>query len=189
MTVLETFPPLQTAIANAESWKTYLSACEEELRSQHSQDIFAKAENSVGIGAQLGEFLPLTWRAAFHCLFRPTLAPWNSVKEFEALRQNLRGLFYTVREAMDRALKIAEMLPALTGRQPAGMERLLKAIEEARKLEENVFRDWPTFIEPLRSTNALPVDESLAEVLGITVEEARQKMNTRRHQVNAGSRR
>ncbi len=185
MTVLETFPPLQTAIANAESWKTYLNSCQDELRSLHSQDIIAKAENAVGIGAQLGEFLPLTWRAAFHCLFRPTLAPWNSVKEFEALRQHLRGLFYTVWEAMDGARKIAEMLPALTGRQPAGMERLLKAIEEARKLEENVFRDWPTFIEPWLPAGALPADESLAELLGITVEEARQKMDARRHRLNA----
>jgi hypothetical protein len=97
MTVLETLPPLQSAIANAESWKTYLNACQDELRIGHSEDIIAKAENSVSIGAQLGEFLPLTWRAAFHCLFRPTLAPWNSVKEFEALRQNLRACRWTNR--------------------------------------------------------------------------------------------
>jgi hypothetical protein len=68
------------------------------------------------------------------------------------------------------------------------MDRLLAAIESARDLEETVFRDWPAFSEPLAAVNSadsLPVDESLAEALGITVEEARQKMETRRRELNA----
>ena len=185
MTVLNTFPPLQAAIAHAESWRTYLNVCQDELRSPHAQDIVARAENTVGIGVQLGELLPITWRAAFHGLFRPSLASWYSVKEFEAIRQEVRALFYTVREAMDGARKTAELLQALTGRQPAGMDRLLKAIEEARELEENVFRDWPSYIEPWLPADSLSVDEALAEALGITVDEARKKMDARRQQLNA----
>ena len=64
------------------------------------------------------------------------------------------------------------------------MDRLLKTIEEARELEENVFRDWPSFSEPWRLVDSLSVDESLAEALGITVDEARQKMDAHR-QCNA----
>src|SRR5438067_7094 len=136
MTVLNTFPPLQAAIAHAESWRTYLNACQDELRSPHGQEIVAKAENTVSIGVQLGELLPITWRAAFHVFFRPSLASWNSAKEFEAFRQEVRALFYTVREALDESRKTAEMLQTLTGRQPVRMDRLLKVIEEARELEE-----------------------------------------------------
>src|SRR5437762_10083827 len=186
MTVQNSFPLLQAAIAHAESWRTDLNACQDELRSPHAQDIVARAENSVGIGVQLGELLPITWRATFLGLLRPISASWNSVREFEAFRQQVRALFYTVREAMDGARKTAEMLQALTGRQPAGMERLLKAIDAARQLEENVFRDWPSFIEPLLPADSLSVNESLAEALGISVDEARQKMDARRHQLDAG---
>jgi hypothetical protein len=162
-----------------------LNSCQDELRRPQHQSTIASAESTFGIGVQLGELLPITWRAAFHCLFRPSLACWNSVKEFETFRQQVRALFYTVREAMDGARKIAAMLEALTGRQPAGLGRLLKAIEEARELEEQVFRDWPSFVEPRLTSDSLPVDEALAECLDITVDEARQKMAARRHQLNA----
>ena len=126
MTVPNTFPPLQPAIAHAESWRIYLNACQDELRSPHAQDFATRAENSVAIGVQLGELLPITWRAAFHVLFRPNLASWKSVKEFEAFRQEVRALFYTVREALDESRKTAEMLQTLTGRPPVRMDRLLK---------------------------------------------------------------
>ena len=74
MPVPTSLPPLQAAIAHAESWRTYLNACQDELRSPHAQEVLAQAENTIGIGIQLGELLPLTWRAAFHGLFRPGLA-------------------------------------------------------------------------------------------------------------------
>ncbi len=69
------------------------------------------------------------------------------------------------------------------------MDRLLKVMEDARRLEEKVFRDWPSFAETLPSRNpleSLPVDESLAEALAITVGEARQRMDARRRELNAG---
>jgi hypothetical protein len=185
MPVLTTFPPLQAAIAYAESWRTYLNACQDELCSPNAQAVITRAQNSIGIGVMLGEFLPSAWHANFNILFRPSLAPWKSVKEFEAFRQDTRALFYKVREAMDGARTVAEKLQALTGRKPEGLDRLLTLIEDARQLEENVFRDWPSFIEPWLPADSLSVDESLAEALGITVDEARQKMDARRHQLNA----
>jgi hypothetical protein len=54
-------------------------------------------------------------------------------------------------------------------------------IEDARRLEETVFRDWPSFADPVKTSNALPVDESLAEALGVSVGEARQRLDARRH--------
>jgi hypothetical protein len=187
MPVLDTFPPLQAAIALAESWKPYLNPSQDELRDPPAQDWVARAENAVDIGVQLGELLPITWRAAFHGLLRPTSAAWHSVQEFETVRQAVRALFYTVREAMDSARKTAEVLQTLTGGQPAGLGRLLQAIEEVRTLEENVFRDWPSFVEPHLSADSLSVEESLAEALGIAVDEARQKLAARRHELNAQS--
>ena len=186
MPVLNPFPPLQGAIAYAESWQTYLNDCQDELRSPHAHDFITKAENHVGIGVQLGELLPSTWRLAFNALFRSRQASWSSVKEFEAFRQQMRALFYTVREAMDSIRKTAETLQALTGRKPEGMDRLLTLIDDARRLEEAVFRDWPSFVEPLpTSGDSLPVDESLAEALGITVEEARGKMDARQRELSS----
>src|SRR5438477_487580 len=139
MTAPSNFPPLQATIAYAETWRTCLNACQDELHGPEAADVVAKAENVIGIGVQLGELLPITWRAAFDCILRPDLSPWKTVKDFESFRQALRALFYTVREAMDSARKTAEAFQSLTGRQPAGMDRLLKAIEEARELEVKVF--------------------------------------------------
>jgi|ERR1051325_5606860 hypothetical protein len=185
MAVLNPFPPLQGAIAYAESWRTYLNACNDELRSPTSNDVIARAESHIHIGVMLGELLPSTWRAAFNALFRPTLAPWNSVREFEAFRHETRALFYTVRETMDSIRKTAEIIQSLTGRKPEGMDRLLALIDDARRLEDAVFRDWPSFAEPLPpSRDSLPVDESLAETFGISVEEARRKMEARRRELN-----
>jgi hypothetical protein len=187
MPVLDTFPPLQAAIALAEYWKSYLNPSQDELCSPPAQDFVRRAKNAVGIGVQLGEMLPITWRATFHGRLRSTSASWHSVQEFETVRQEVRALFFTVRGAMDSARKAAEMLQTLTGRQPAGMGRLLQAIEEARALEENVFRDWPSFAEPYLPADSLSLEESLAKALGITVAEARLKLAARRHELNARS--
>jgi hypothetical protein len=156
------------------------------LSSPRGQAVITRAENNVAIGVMLGELLPSTWRAACNVLFRPSLTPWKSVKEFEAFRNDTRALFYTVREAMDSIRKTAEKLQTLTGRKPDGLDRLLALIDDARRLEEAVFRDWPSFVEPLpASVDALPVDESLAKSLGITAEEARHKMDARKRELNS----
>ena len=87
---------------------------------------------------------------------------------------------------MEGARKIGERMPAHSGKRPEGMARLLVVIETARRLEEAVFRDWPSFAEPMPMvTGSLPVEESLAEALGATAEEARQKMDARRLELNS----
>ena len=179
MTVVDRFPPLQGAIAHAESWTSYLNARHDEMGGQRPEDLADFAENIVWIGVHLGASLPFTWRLSFDNLFRRNNA-WNTVKEFETIRQATRGLFFTAREAMDKTRLVAESLQGLTGKKPAGMDRLLEVLEDARQLEEAVFRDWPSFAEPSRPGDSLPVDESLAEALGITVEEARRKLESRR---------
>jgi len=179
--VIDRFPPLQGAIAQAESWSCYLNA-------RRPEEMAASLESIVWVGVKLGELLPFTWRLTFENLFRPGEGSWTTVKEFEAARQQVHRLFFTAREAMDMSRQVAEALQARTGRRPAGMEQLFGVIEEARRLEEAVFRDWPSFAEPLPAVNladSLPVDESLAEAFGITVEEARQRMDARRREINA----
>jgi hypothetical protein len=187
MTVLANFSPLQGAISQAVSWKQFLNDNRDELGSRRPEELVTCLENIVWFGAKMGELLPFTWRLTFDNLFAPGAVSWTSIKDFEAVRQEVRRLFFTAREAMDMTRQVATALQTLTGRKPAGMDRLFAAIEDARLLEETVFQDWPSFTEPLPSVNsaeALPVDASLAQALGITVEEARQKMDARRRELN-----
>jgi hypothetical protein len=182
MTVMavDNFPPLQGTIAQAEAWTRYLHA-------QQPKEIADSLESIVWVGVKLGEQLPFTWRITFNSLFRPGEGSWTTVKEFEAVRRAVQRLFFTAREAMALTRQVGEALQTLTGQKPAGMDRLLEVIEEARRLEERVFRDWPSFLEPLPPMNladSLSAEESLAEALGISVEEARQKMETRRNELN-----
>src|SRR5207248_3237486 len=90
---------------------------------------------------QIGGVAPFTWRLTFDTLFRPGQESWTTIKEFETVRQAVYRLFFTAREALDWTRQVAEVLQALTGRNPAGMDRLLRVIEDARQLEEAVFRD------------------------------------------------
>jgi hypothetical protein len=185
MTVLNSFPPLQGAFAYAESLKPDLDAFQNELRTSVTEAVISKAERYLCIGVMLGEWLPLMWKAAFNILLRPSQGPWQTVQEFENSRQEIRGLFHTVGEVMDTIRKMAMTLESLTGRKPLGMDRLNRLIEDARRLEEKVFRDWPSFLEPMApdetpsSGGPKSVEESLAEALSITVEEARLKMDAR----------
>jgi hypothetical protein len=186
MTTITSFPPLQGAIAQAEAWTQFLKAQREEIDNRPSDIKVAYFENMVWYGVQLGEAIPLTWRLTFDSLFRIGDKPWSTVTEFEAVRQEVRRLFFTAREAMDVSRVFAHGLQLLIGRKPEGLDRLLIAIECARQLEEAVFRDWPSFVEPLASSaDALPVDASLADVLGMSLEEAQQKMEARRRELNS----
>jgi hypothetical protein len=182
--VTETFLPLEGAIAHAESWTDYLKT--DQVASAGNR--LKTLENIVLSGAALGELLPITWRLTFDSLLLPGKESWTTTKEFEAIRQKVHRLFYTTREAMGSMRQMGELLQALTGKKPEGMDRLLAAIENARQLEESVFRNWDVFTEaspPSQATDSMPVDESLAKALGITVEEARQRMDERRRELNA----
>jgi len=182
--VPDPFPPLEAAIVQAESWTGYLKANQVALAGTRRETL----ESIVWTGTLAGEMLPFTWRLTFDNLFLHGKESWTTVKEFEAVRQKVRRLFFTAREAMEFTRKMGEALRSLTNQKPAGMDRLLAAIENARQLEEGVFRDWPLFTTGPSSVQppaSLPVDESLAEVLGITIEEARQRLDDCRRQRNA----
>jgi hypothetical protein len=180
---------LQSTIASAESWTRFLNARRPESLSGRPEEGTASVESIVAAVVSLGEALPATWRLTFNTLLCPGGEPWTTVEAFEAIRQQVRRLFFTTREAMDRAREVADAWQARTGKTPAMLDRLLAAIENAARLEESVFRDWPSFADPLpsvASAGALPVDESLAEALGITVEEARLRLDARRRELEAG---
>ena len=186
MTVLADFRPLQGTIAQAESWTHYLNTRRDVLDDRRPDEIAASLENVVWAGVHLGELLPHTWLVTFDNLFRAGHGSWTSVKEFDSIRQEVRRLFFTTREALELFRRVAENFPAVTGRGSTGIDRLLRAIEAARELEEGVFRDWPSFADPLpQAEETRPVDESLAEALGVSVEEARQRLEARRRELNA----
>jgi hypothetical protein len=179
------FPPLQVAIAHAESCRSYLNACAQELRNRPERAMVNWAEELVRAAIQQGELLHVTWLAALHGGLRSNQGSWRSVQEFEAFRKELRALFFTVRETLDRAQNILDVLKEQPGHRNDLPDHLLKASEAAFQLEEQVFRDWPAFTERPATPGALPVDESLAEALGISVEAARQKLDARRQELNA----
>src|ERR1043166_4144705 len=189
MTVVEPFPPLRETVAYAKTWGTYLRTCRDELATPHAKEIVARAENCVRIGVMLGELLPITWRGVFHALFRPLSGAWKPVVEFEALRQEVRALFFTVRESMEGANEVARRLQKLTGRRLSEADQLDGLLDAARRLEDAVFQDWPSFAEQSaalpKSAGSLPVDESLAEALGVTVEAARERLAARRRELDA----
>jgi hypothetical protein len=185
-TAVESFPPLQGAIAQAESWKQYLMSQQDRLSQRTPAEIAACLENIVWFGVKLGELLPLIWQLTFDRLFHPGAESWTTVGDFETTRQSVRHLFFTAREALAATRQVAERLQTLTHRTPAGIEQLHAVMEQARQLEETVFRDWPSFSAPPppRSlADSLAADDSLAEALGIPVEEARQKLDARRREL------
>jgi hypothetical protein len=182
--ITNTFPRLEAAILQAEFWTNFIKTNQATLASSR----WEKLESIVWIGVLEGETLPYTWRLTFDTLLLPGKELWTTVKEFEAVRQKVRRLFFTSREAMDFTRQVGELLQALTGQKPAAMDRLLAAIENARKLEKDVFRNWDSFTETLPPSQpgaSLSVDESLAKALGITVEEARLRMEARRRELTA----
>jgi len=187
MTAMNSFPPVQGAIAQAEAWTRYLDTRQAQLDGRTPETV-GSLEPIVLYAVKLGEMLSLHWRIVSDELARSGHA-WTTVKEFESARESVRLMFFTAREAMEKTLKSAEAIQHLTGQKFAGLDRLLAVIEDARRLDEVVFRDWPSFADPLPPTqpaDSLPVDESLAEALGISVGEARQRMDARRREVNAG---
>ncbi len=186
-TLLDRFPPLGGAIAQAEAWTRYLKTRQPDGNGQRIEAQVASLESLVGAGVKLGEMLPFTWRLAFDNMVRTGDGSWTTVKEFESVRQAVHRLFFTTREALDATRQVAEALRAATGSRPTAMDRLLQVIEEARELEEAVFRDWPSFADPqppMNPAEALPVDEALAETLGISVEEARRHLDARRQELS-----
>jgi hypothetical protein len=182
---------LEVAIRGAESVGSLLDA-ESPGRvaaAPISPDQLNVLDGLVWAGAFMGETLPMTWRLTFDNLFGEPTESWTTIQDFEAARNGVRKLFFTCREGMDKARVIAETIRAITGQIPPGMDRLLKAIENARLLELEVFRDWPPFADalpPVDPADRLTSEESLAEILGITEAQAREKMDARRHELNMG---
>src|SRR5438105_1622269 len=141
MTALDRFPPLQSAIAQATAWTSYLNAGKDRVNGTHPQEPLASAEDLVRMGIHIGEALPIIWRLAFkQMLVKPGDSPWMTTEESEATRNAIRGLFFTAREALESTRKTAEAFSDATGRRPKEWDRLLTVIDETHQLEENVFR-------------------------------------------------
>ena len=111
----------------------------------------------------------------------PSDEPFIPVRQVEDARNALRKAFSEAGAAL-------EAVTAAAREQPAAAEyvgRLQAALEEVRRLEEETFQHWVSFVEPLPEEPGEPlsVEESLAEVLGISVGQARQKLEERKRQL------
>ena len=86
---------LQHAIDRAESVSRYLDA-------RRPEQVADSLEAVVAAGVETGEALPDAWRQAFHNLLGGDEDSWTTVAEFEAVRNAVRRLFSTAREAMEK---------------------------------------------------------------------------------------
>lgn len=94
-------------------------------------------------------------------------------------------------EASDSMRSIQEAVRAWqqrTGRTVAGFDQIAGAMEEVRRLQEDIFRDWDSLVEPMDEPpgDPMPVDEAFALIAGMDketwlrhVEEYKQKRKAR----------
>ena len=126
---------------------------------------------------ELGERLPDVWRQTFRSLDRVNEG-WMTVQQYEDQRNAVCQLFATVRQAMDNARRAAAA-QAQNGCASAELPRLIALIDDTRRQEEELFRDWPSFREsaqPPDFSKAIPVEDAFADMMGITVEQLREKV-------------
>ncbi len=170
--------PLQFTLDQAESVRRFLDG-------RQPEQVAPTLDAVIHAAIQLGEQLPDTWKQTFRSLDHAD-AGWMTVQQYEDQRNAVLRLFATVREAMNAARRAAEAEQARTGRAPVELPRLLTFIEDTRRQEEELFRDWPSFREPLPApdfSKALTPEESVALGLGISVEQAKERMEARRREL------
>ena len=127
----DTFAALQDASSGTEFLTRSLAALRRQLSDRRPDEIAASVDNIVWVWVNLGELLPIQWGVTFDNLFRPGRPSWTTAREFGAVRQQVQRLFFTMREALETTRQIGESFQAETGRRPAGMDRLLAAMENA----------------------------------------------------------
>ena len=175
--------PLQYAVDKAESVRRFLNG-------RGPEQVAPALDQVIRAAVELGEQLPDAWRQTFRGLGRSEEG-WMTVQQYEDQRSAVLGLFTTVRQAMDDARRAAEVSRARTGVAPADLPRLVALIEETRRQQEELFRDWVSFREPGPAPDfltALTPEESLAKCLGVSVEEARRRMEARHREIAAQGR-
>ncbi len=93
-------------------------------------------------------------------------------------------------EASDSMRSIQEAVRAWQqqmGRTVAGFDQIAGAMEEVRRLQEDIFRDWDSLVEPIEGPpgDPMPVDEAFAEMMGITKEELARKVEEHKRKKKA----
>ena len=168
--------PLQYSLDTAESVGRF-------LRRQPSGDLGPRVwESLVSVALEFPARLRQGWRVAYDGLKGPPGGDFIPVREVEEVREAVQKAFSGAGEALEKLHAEAIRRGGTSGDDAA---KLAAALEEVRRLEHGIFKDWVSFREPLPDDpgEALPVDESLAEILGVTVEQARRKLEERRRQL------
>ncbi len=177
MTIADIFS-LQYTMDKAESVRRFLDG-------RRPEQVAPALDEVIRAAIELGEYLPDAWRRTFRSLDRCKEA-WMTVQQNEDQRNAVLRLFTTVRQTMDDARRAAEAAQARTGAAPAELPRLVALIEDTRRQQEELYRDWSSFRDPLPPPDfvkAIPVEDAFAEMMGITVEQLREKVaeHKRRH--------
>jgi hypothetical protein len=91
------------------------------------------------------------------------------VRVVEDGRNALLRLFAEVKDTMQSTRQAVAAWQEKTGRAVPGYDRLAEADDEVRRLDENLFRHWPSFREPIEEApgEPLPLDEAFAEIAGV----------------------
>jgi len=160
---------LQHALDRVESLRRFLG------RPRPVDSRAATVEGLISEALELPALLQKAWRATLEQLFPPG-EEFDSVRDLEDVRKALRRTLYEAGETMESVRRDAERWQHQSGNVPAGLDQLGAALDQVRRLEVDVFRDWPSFTEPLpaETEGPLPVEEAFARMRGVTVEQLRE---------------
>jgi hypothetical protein len=182
MTIADYFP-LQYTLDRAESVRRFLDGRDSERLAPSLDDV-------VRAAVELGQQLPDAWKRTFRSLDHAEDG-WMTVQQYEDQRNAVLQLFAAVRKTMDDARRAAEAEQTRTGRALTELPRLLALIEDARRQEEDLFRDWQSFRDPIPPpdfSKALTPEQSLANALGVSLQEAKERMDARRRELDSQGR-
>ena len=172
--------PLLHSIDRAASVRRFLANGHSE--NGHERDW----ETLVRVALDYPALLRAAWRVTFDS-FRDS-GDFVPVRVVEDARNALLRSFAEVSESMRSIQESVGAWQQKTGLMAPGFNQIAGAMEEVRRLQEDVFRHWESLVEPMDEPpgDPIPVDEAFAQIAGVDketwlrhVEEYKQKRKTR----------
>jgi hypothetical protein len=172
--------PLQSAVSRAEVVRRLLARGNNGGRiARDLGDLIAEVEQYPGL-------LRRAWATAFAVLAEEGEFSFTT-SQFETLRTGLREAIDRAYEAVRRVRVAAAQIRGSSGRLRDDDERLSAVEGEIRRLDEEIFRHWPSFAgrTPPKPGECVPAEEAFAEAMGLTVEEWREKVAEHKRRYHA----
>ena len=127
-------------------------------------------ETLVRVALDYPVLLRAAWRVAFDSLGGDE--DFIPVRLIEDVRNSLLRAFAEASDSMRSIQEAVRAWQQRTGRTVAGFDQIAGAMEEVRRLQEDIFRDWDSLVEPMDEPpgDPMPVDEAFALIAGMDKE-------------------